>query len=545
MDTKATVEKPLKVFISYSRADMAFADELVAGLQFKGGFEVTLDRHSIVEGEDWKRRLGSLIADADSIVFLLSPDSVQSQICLWEVGEAVKLSKRILPALVRPLGSLNAPSELAALNYVRFDSGFSFVAGLSSLVNALQTDLDWLREHTRLLARAIEWHDADRASNRLLSGPDVIAAKLWLSDRPRSAPQSTDLHIEYIRASEEAEAARLDEERRSLEELRQAQASEELALVERQSALKKLSRRTTLGLVTAGSLTLASGGLATWGTSAERRFRVAQKQATLAANEERERIINAEAMRTDLAGVLRVQSSSPGQVSYDYPDGSIFSRVLPEKLADPNMAFEDAIQHARRAVHETSQGIQTVHVETWLNSRLYLGRSPPGQLRRALVWAGANYGHGFGSIAGSKFDALNWKRALEACNFQVESIHDPSFLDMQDSMRGLERAAAQASLSQEISISPEKIDNTVRGLVRVESKQRLYNAVTVLVFSGHAFDFNGMNYLVPVDADASSQESLLNSSVAVSDVFDLFDTLPGAGIVALDACRSSLNFDGE
>lgn len=34
----------LKVFISYSRDDMAFADELGAGLEYEGGFEVSIDR---------------------------------------------------------------------------------------------------------------------------------------------------------------------------------------------------------------------------------------------------------------------------------------------------------------------------------------------------------------------------------------------------------------------------------------------------------------------------------------------------------------------
>ena len=84
----------LKVFISYSRADARFADELVAGLEFKEEFAVTIDRHSIVEGEDWKKRLGALIADADTIVFILSPDSAQSPLCAWEVEEAHRLSKR-------------------------------------------------------------------------------------------------------------------------------------------------------------------------------------------------------------------------------------------------------------------------------------------------------------------------------------------------------------------------------------------------------------------------------------------------------------------
>ena len=80
MSTSDNAGPKLKVFVSYSRTDTAFVDELVDGLEYSG-FEATLDRHSIVEGEEWKKRLGALIADADTIVFVLSPDSVASQIC--------------------------------------------------------------------------------------------------------------------------------------------------------------------------------------------------------------------------------------------------------------------------------------------------------------------------------------------------------------------------------------------------------------------------------------------------------------------------------
>ena len=133
--SSAADQRKLKVFISYSRADMGFADEIVDGLDFDGGFEVSIDRESIIEGEDWKKRLGALIADADTIVFVLSPDSAQSDICAWEVEEAHRLSKRILPALWRPVGKTPVPAKLAALNYVRFDPNEvgrprSFMAGL-------------------------------------------------------------------------------------------------------------------------------------------------------------------------------------------------------------------------------------------------------------------------------------------------------------------------------------------------------------------------------------------------------------------------------
>jgi TIR domain len=90
--------KGLKVFVSYSRADLGFADELYSGLEVMG-FQPSLDRHAIAEGEDWKARLGALIAEAETIVFVISPDSSKWSICAWEVDEAARLSKRIIPVL--------------------------------------------------------------------------------------------------------------------------------------------------------------------------------------------------------------------------------------------------------------------------------------------------------------------------------------------------------------------------------------------------------------------------------------------------------------
>ena len=171
----------LRVFISYSRDDLNFADQLDAALD-ACGFECLIDRHGISGGEDWKRRLGNLISEADTVVFVLSPSSARSEICDWEVEEAARLNKRILPVICRPLEGVSPPPRLRDLNYIFFyeepkvpDSGFG--TGLASLVAALNTDFDWLREHTRYLQRAIEWDTGGRPANRLLSGNDIARGK--------------------------------------------------------------------------------------------------------------------------------------------------------------------------------------------------------------------------------------------------------------------------------------------------------------------------------------------------------------------------------
>ena len=114
-------DNKLNVFISYSRDDLGFSDQLDAALGRNGfGFDTTLDRHDITAGEDWKRRLGNLIRNADTVVFVLSPSSARSEICAREVGEAIRLRKRIIPVLSRPLDGASAPRQLADLNYIFF-----------------------------------------------------------------------------------------------------------------------------------------------------------------------------------------------------------------------------------------------------------------------------------------------------------------------------------------------------------------------------------------------------------------------------------------
>ena len=233
----------LHVFISYSRDDLDFADQLNAALN-ACGFQCLMDRHDISGGEDWKLRLGNMISEADTVVFVLSPDSARSEICSHEVQEAVRLGKRILPVNCRPLEGTSAPQRLQDLNYIFFHSepkapGSGFGTGLANLIAALNTDFDWLREHTRYLQRAIEWNAGGRPANRLLSGNDIHEAKAWVARRPKSAPEPTSLHLNFIRASEEEAEARSSEQRKQLAAMAAVQSEREIALHKAEEALKQ------------------------------------------------------------------------------------------------------------------------------------------------------------------------------------------------------------------------------------------------------------------------------------------------------------------
>ena len=201
----------LKVFISYSRKDSAeFADELVLGLEDRG-FAPFLDRHDIKPGEPWEARLGGLIEQSDTVVFVISPESVKSKRCIWEVDKALALSKRLLPVIYKSVSDGEIPEKLSKLQFVRFDTAPGMMRPLREIVEALRVDLEWIREHTRLAELAAHWQSRNRPESLLLRGDDVNAAKAWTAKRKQDAPEITEVQRAFLSESERAESARIAE----------------------------------------------------------------------------------------------------------------------------------------------------------------------------------------------------------------------------------------------------------------------------------------------------------------------------------------------
>lgn len=206
--TQTSVASKLKVFVSYSRKDATFAEELVSGLELCG-FEAYLDKEDIAPGEVWEDWLGRLIRDADTVVFVLSPSAVASKHCEWEVAETVRLSKRLLPIVWQVVPDDQVPEQLKRLNYIFFTEGHSFTKSLGELAGALRIDLEWIRQHTRFAELAANWEDRGRPASLLLLGGEIDDAKAWLLKRSKDAPQITIQQQAFIdasiRAAEEAQ----------------------------------------------------------------------------------------------------------------------------------------------------------------------------------------------------------------------------------------------------------------------------------------------------------------------------------------------------
>jgi len=71
----------------------------------------------------------------------------------------------------------------------------------------------------------------------LWRGDELAAGKIWLAAQPQYASEPTLLHHEFIKAAEDAEAARTSAERQRLDQMAAAQDEREKALVRERAAL--------------------------------------------------------------------------------------------------------------------------------------------------------------------------------------------------------------------------------------------------------------------------------------------------------------------
>jgi WD40 repeat protein len=256
----------MKVFISYSRRDVAFAGDLELALEDKG-HEPLVDRHDIDPGEKWKDRLGQLIFACDTVVFVLSEHSAGSPTCAWEVEEAARRGKRMLVVAPGPVpNGVAPPPQLSDVNWIHCwrnpdIPNSSLIRGVVDLDRALKTDLKWLRQQTRLSEQAEFWRirtaDYDyevNTSSALLRGNLLEEALAWMNAAPPGARVPSEIAA-FLEASTRAEA------------FLKAQATSQIA--EREAALQtaqKATRRarvmaiTTIAIGVVLSIVALAGG---------------------------------------------------------------------------------------------------------------------------------------------------------------------------------------------------------------------------------------------------------------------------------------------
>ena len=307
------------VFISYSRADGEFVRLLQDGLTVRDR-RPWVDWQDIPPTAEWmdegsaERSMPRMRSSSSSA------RSVGSPVCREELEHALSANKRIIPIVARAVEAATTPEALARLNWILADDD-GFDRAVDRVVEALDTDLERVRAHSRLLVRAREWTSRSEDKALLLRGSELSEAEvsIGLESEPRPTPEQT----RFVLASRRAAATR---------------------------------QRAAIAFVTVGFVLAAGLGVFAWsqrGTAIEQR-RQAEHQAAIA---------NSGALATQAMSTLDEQ-----------PDLAALLSLEAERVASTSAS--------RQAVHVVAQ--RTVWVERVLRghstpvfrSRLQSRRQP-------------------------------------------------------------------------------------------------------------------------------------------------------------------------
>ena len=504
-------DQSLKVFISYARRDgAAFAEELVDALDV-AGFDAFLDRNDIAAGEDWEKRLEGLIAAADTVVFVMTPGSVASQQCAWEIKTAEGLSKRIIPVVLIQVPDAEAPPSLGRLNYIFFDGRQTFPRALKQLATALTIDAQWLREHTRIAELAERWIQRGRPDVLLLRGPELDAAHQWVAGATETGPQPTDLHRSFIDASEHHEQSQAALEAERLAAVGVEQAAKE-------EALKRLSRRTTLGLVASGTLAVAALGFFVWSINAEGRFREAQRAAEMAQQNSIDAEIAGEAKRTDITGQLIAYATTRNDFTLGTSDRSAFTASAIKHLRDLDTPLLAAFMRAQ----EEMRGDRTAPrplLSTSINGDIYLGRPSATRKLEALVVTA-------GTANDDDSDADAWEAMLREAGFDVHRLLNPSSTQFSNGFAEfLGQRQSEVTFEGQSNIVPS-------GASAQPASGPEANTLYVFVFVGEVGTLNGQTRLGFSDTTGDAFEA---TTAGIDAVAQALAARAAASVLVVDA----------
>ncbi|MBG0788696.1 MAG: toll/interleukin-1 receptor domain-containing protein [Anaerolineaceae bacterium] len=167
------------IFISYSRKDIAYA-RLLHNALVEHGFDTWIDWEDIPPSVDWLSEIHHAIENANVFLFILSQPSALSKVCKKEIEHARENNKRIIPIVIDNVKPSRVHPALAALNWIFSRTEDELQPAIESLVEAIQTDYEWVKVHTRLQVDAINWINHQKRPSYLYSGAKLRDAEKWL-----------------------------------------------------------------------------------------------------------------------------------------------------------------------------------------------------------------------------------------------------------------------------------------------------------------------------------------------------------------------------
>ena len=188
-----------QIFISYSRVDIAFIEQLYKRLQqIRPTFTIWYDQaaHGLLGGDDWWETILDAIAKADIFIYVLSNESIESQFCQAEFKEARRLQKRIITIQARDRTTIKG--DLGSIQYVDMKHGVDDPDAIARLSGALDHQMAQVRKLRPLYGGRTPKPIIEPTPTRNANAPDVDTPTLEVRNNLQPANKSWWKKPEFV-----------------------------------------------------------------------------------------------------------------------------------------------------------------------------------------------------------------------------------------------------------------------------------------------------------------------------------------------------------
>lgn len=110
-----------RVFVSYSHRDREWVRKFADRLD-EAGIPVWMDEKEIAIGEQFLDRLEEAIRESDTLIFVITPENVNSPNAYFELGAALGMGKKVLAIVANEVAWQDLPEPIKLRRYVAMES---------------------------------------------------------------------------------------------------------------------------------------------------------------------------------------------------------------------------------------------------------------------------------------------------------------------------------------------------------------------------------------------------------------------------------------
>jgi hypothetical protein len=123
------------IFMSYSRRELGFVDDLVTQLEGQG-HNVWLDYRALIPGSPWNVQIDKGLTEADTVLLVVSKAALASEYVALEWRHFLEMKQRVILLIFE---AVDLPKELEQYEWVDFRSNYK--AGLTELFSQLKNPI--------------------------------------------------------------------------------------------------------------------------------------------------------------------------------------------------------------------------------------------------------------------------------------------------------------------------------------------------------------------------------------------------------------------